>query len=267
LATLPAVWLSRRLGRRGAYQYGAGVGLLAGVLAAYAIQQASFALFMLATAMCGIYQAFVVSYRFGAADHASPAFRPTAIAWVLAGGVAAAFVGPQLVIHTKDLMPPFVFSASYLGQAAFAGISIFALMLFRNAPPALPGADDRPARTLGEILQSRRLKLAIGISAIAQALMNFLMTAAPLAMIGCLHTTTDATLAIQWHIVGMLLPGFSPATSFRNSASIVSLPSGYCCWPCAVLWRSLESPSPISTPRSFCWAWGGISPSSVLPLW
>jgi MFS family permease len=127
---------------------------------------------------------------------------------VLAGGVAAAFVGPQLVIHTKDLMPPFLFSASYLGQAVVAGLSILVLMLFRNAPPAEPGADNRPARPLREILQSRRLKLAIGISAIAQALMNFLMTATPLAMIGCFHTTTDATLAIQWHIVGMFLPGF-----------------------------------------------------------
>jgi MFS family permease len=208
LASLPAAWLARTLGRRGAYQYGAGIGLVAGILAAYAIQQSSFVLFMLATALCGVYQAFVVSYRFGATDHASPAFRPTAIAWVLAGGVAAAFVGPQLVIHTKDLMPPFLFSASYLGQAAVAGLSILVLLMFRNAPSAQTGGDDRPPRRLREILQSRRLKLAIGVSAIAQALMNFLMTATPLAMIGCFHTTTDATLAIQWHIVGMFLPGF-----------------------------------------------------------
>ena len=38
--------------------------------------------------------------------------------------------------------------------------------------------------------------------------MNLIMTATPLAMIGCFHSTTDATLAIQWHIVGMFLPGF-----------------------------------------------------------
>lgn len=207
LATMPAAWLLRRAGRRAAYQYGAAIGLIAGLLAAYAIQQGSFALFMVATAMCGVYQAFVVNYRFGATDNASPTFRPRAIAWVLAGGVAAAFVGPQLVIHTKDMLPPFTFMASYIGQALVAGLSIAVLLFFRNAP-APPVGSQEPARPLREILKSRRLKLAIGISAIAQALMNFIMTATPLAMIGCFHTTTDATLAIQWHIVGMFLPGF-----------------------------------------------------------
>ncbi len=204
---MPAAWLLRTLGRRAAYQYGAAMGVMAGLLAAYAVREGSFALFMLATALCGCYQAFVVNYRFGATDNASPAFRPRAIAWVLAGGIAAAFVGPQLVIHTKDMLPPFTFMASYIGQAAVAGLSIALLFLFRNAPVP-PAGSQEPARPLREILKSRRLKLAIGISAIAQALMNFIMTATPLAMIGCFHTTTDATLAIQWHIVGMFLPGF-----------------------------------------------------------
>jgi MFS family permease len=97
--------------------------------------------------------------------------------------------------------------ASYIGQALVAGLSIGVLLFFRNAP-APPVGSQEPARPLREILKSRRLKLAIGVSAIAQALMNFIMTATPLAMIGCFHTTTDATLAIQWHIVGMFLPGF-----------------------------------------------------------
>ena len=211
IATMPAAWLIRTFGRRTAYQYGAGFGLVAGLLGAYAVREGSFALFMLATTLCGIYQAFVVNYRFGATDNASPAFRPKAIAWVLAGGLAAAFVGPQLVIHTKDITPPFTFMASYIGQAVIAALCILALMLFRNAPAPAPNLAE-PARPLREILKSKRLKIAIGISAIAQALMNFLMTATPLAMIGCFHTTTDATLAIQWHIVGMFLPGFFTGT-------------------------------------------------------
>ncbi|CAN1514120.1 ProP Permeases of the major facilitator superfamily [Rhabdaerophilaceae bacterium] len=207
LATMPAAWLIRTVGRKTAYQYGAGFGLLAGLLAAYAIREGSFVTFMMATALCGIYQAFVVNYRFGATDNASPAFRPKAIAWVLAGGVAAAFVGPQLVIFTKDISPPFTFMASYIGQALIAGLSILALFLFRNAPMPAPNLAE-PARPLREILKSTRLRLAIGLGAISQALMNFIMTATPLAMIGCNHTVSEATLAIQWHIVGMFLPGF-----------------------------------------------------------
>lgn len=207
LATMPAAWLMRRLGRRAAYQFGSAVGVMAGLLAAIAIRDGAFALFMFATAMCGIYHAFVQSYRFGATDTASPALRPKVVSWVLAGGVASAFIGPQLVIHTKDLTPPHLFMASFVGQALVAGIAMIALSLFRN-PPLLDQSGMAPARPLREILKSRRLVVAIACGAIAQALMNLIMTATPLAMIGCLHTTTDATLAIQWHIVGMFLPGF-----------------------------------------------------------
>ena len=206
LTTLPAAALMRRFGRRAAYQIGAGLGIVAGLLAALAIVNGSFGLFMVATAMCGMYQAFVMGYRFGATDQASPAFRPKAISWVLLGGVAAAFIGPQLVIFTQDLSPPFTFMLSYVGQAVVAALAIGVLMMFRNSPVVSPDSH-APARPMREILKSKRLVVAITCGAIAQAMMNLIMTAAPLAMIGCFHSTTDAALAIQWHIVGMFLPG------------------------------------------------------------
>lgn len=205
-ATMPASALMRHFGRRLAYQIGAGIGVLAGLLAAWAIYRGDFWLFMAATAMCGVYQAFVMSYRFGATDQASPAFRPKAISWVLLGGVAAAFIGPQLVIATKDITPPFTFLASYIGQAMVAGVSILTLFAFRAGPaPVL--ATVQTARPLRVILRSKRLVVAILCGAITQALMNFIMTASPLAMVGCAHSITDATLAIQWHIISMFLPG------------------------------------------------------------
>jgi MFS family permease len=207
LATMPAAWLMRRLGRRMAYQIGSAIGVMAGLLAAISIRDGAFIAFMFATTLCGVYHAFVQSYRFGATDTASPALRPKVVSWVLAGGVASAFIGPQLVIHTKDITPPHLFMASYVGQAMVAAIAMLALSLFRNPPP-LDQTGMAPARPLREILKSRRLVVAIACGAIAQALMNLIMTATPLAMIGCFHSTTDATLAIQWHIVGMFLPGF-----------------------------------------------------------
>lgn len=207
LATMPAAALARRYGRRIAYQFGTSFGIIAGLLAALAIRDGSFALFIAATTLCGAYQAFVISYRFGAADIASPAFRPRAISYVLLGGLASAFVGPQLVIYTQNLTPPYTFMSSYLVQSLVAALALVALMGFRGGPH-VASATDVPARPLREILRSRRLKLAIACGAIAQALMNLLMTAAPLAMIGCSLTSTDAAIGIQWHIVGMFLPGF-----------------------------------------------------------
>lgn len=208
LATLPAAWLMRRLGRRDAYRIGAGFGALAGLIAAYAVREAGFALFLLATALCGVYQAFVMSYRFGAMDGASPAFRPKAISWVLLGGLVSAVVGPQMVIFTKDLMPPFTFLASYLAQGAVAALAIVVLGFTRFAPlpvHSLAGEEMRPLRV---IFASTRLRVAVLCGATAQALMNLIMTASPLAMIGCALSEGDAAMAIQWHIVAMYLPGF-----------------------------------------------------------
>lgn len=208
LATLPAAWLMRKLGRRDAYRFGAGLGVVAGLLAAWAVKDAHFWAFMAAAALCGGYQAFVVSYRFGATDNASPALRPKLISFVTLGGLAAAFVGPQLVIHTKDLMPPYTFLVSYVGQAAVAALAILVLGTFRNPPAAMESGPTGEARPMREVFRAPRLRVAVVCGAIAQALMNLIMTATPLAMIGCDHTTTDATLAIQWHIIGMFAPGF-----------------------------------------------------------
>lgn len=206
--TVPAAWLMRVMGRRDAYRIGCAFGVIAGLLAAWSVREALFWPFMLATTLCGAYQAFVISYRFGAADSASPAFRPKAISWVMIGGLASSIIGPQMVILTKDLSPPYTFLPSYLAQSAVAAIAILALS-FLKAPP-LPPADHvaEAARPLKEIFRSGRLRVAVVCGAIAQALMNLIMTASPLAMIGCDHTTTDAANAIQWHIVGMYLPGF-----------------------------------------------------------
>lgn len=207
-ATMPAAWLMRKLGRKPAYQIGAGIGVLAGILAAWSVQMALFWPFMAATALCGAYQAFVVSYRFGATDHASPILRPRVISYVVLGGLASAVVGPQLVIHTKDLMPPYTFLPSYIGQAVVAALAIVVLGALRFPPLPESRNADETARPMAEIFRSVRLRVAVTCGAIAQAMMNLIMTATPLAMIGCAHSTTDSTLAIQWHIVGMFLPGF-----------------------------------------------------------
>lgn len=207
-ATLPAAWLMKAIGRRDAYRIGAAIGVVAGLMAAWAVRDALFWVFMFSAALCGAYQAFVVSYRFGATDHASPALRPRLISLVTLGGLAAAFIGPQLVIHTKDIAPPYTFMPSYIGQAVVAALAILVLGALRFPPEAGAAANAEPARPLGEIFRSPRLRVAVFCGAVAQALMNFIMTATPLAMIGCAHTTTDATLAIQWHIIGMFAPGF-----------------------------------------------------------
>src|SRR3981189_2549276 len=111
--TLPTGAISRAYGRRVAFIIGTGCGVLTGLLGAFAILRGSVVLFCCATFLGGLYGAVSQSYRFAAADGASAAYRPKAVSWVMAGGVFAGVLGPQLVQWTMDLWPPYLFAASF----------------------------------------------------------------------------------------------------------------------------------------------------------
>jgi MFS family permease len=205
--TLPMGFIAKRYGRRTAYATGAACGTVAGLIGYTAIMQGSFWLYLVATFCGGLYAASHMSYRFGAADTASAEFKPKAVAWVMAGGLFAAILGPQLVIYTKDLTPPFLFAASYLGQASFALLAgIILVSLFRA--PALHNRASEGGRPIAEIARQPRFIVAVVIGVASYALMNLMMTSAPLAMVDCGLSVSDATLGIQWHVLAMYAPSF-----------------------------------------------------------
>ena len=205
--TLPMGALARRLGRRNAMQIGTVCGVLTGLICCVAVLEGSFLLFNVGAVFSGFYASAHQSYRFAAADTASDAFRPKAIAWVLFGGVLAGVVGAQLVIGTKDLWPPYLFAATYIGQSALALISAGVLMLVKipKPPPRSVVGDGRP---LSEIAKQPRFIVAVICGVASYSMMNLVMTSAPLAMVMCNHSVTDATLGLQWHVLGMYAPSF-----------------------------------------------------------
>jgi predicted MFS family arabinose efflux permease len=211
MGTLPMGALARRLGRRNALQIGSACGALTGLICCVAVLQGSFLLFNVGAVFSGFYAAAHQSYRFAAADTASEAFRPKAITWVLLGGIFASFVGAQLVIGTQDLWPPYLFAASYIGQAVLALIAGAVLTLLRipKPPPRSEVGDGRP---LSEIARQPRFLVAVVCGVASFAMMNMIMTAAPLAMVMCNHSVTDATLGLQWHVLGMYAPSFVTGT-------------------------------------------------------
>ncbi len=204
--TLPVGALARRFGRRFALQTGSVFGVLSGLISYSAVMNGQFWLLLVGTFCGGLYAAAHQSYRFAAADTASEAFRPKVVSWVLAGGVFAAVIGPQLVIFTKDLLAPHMFAASYLGQSACALIAALVLM-FVKMPPLVVTRVENP-RPLAEIVRAPRFIVAVACGMASYAMMNMLMTSAPLAMVGCGHSVTDATLGIQWHVLAMYAPSF-----------------------------------------------------------
>ncbi len=204
--TYPAAILMRRLGRRVSFMIGTLFGALMGIGAAAGVYFSSLALFCAATFCAGCYQAFANAYRFAAADTATPDFRPKAISWVLTGGMFAAILGPQMVIWTKDWLNPYLFMASYLCQAAIAIVALFVVSRFIDAPA--PTEVSGPTRPLREIIRQPRFLVAVACGTASQGLMNMVMTSAPLAMVMCDHTITNAQLGIQWHVLAMYAPSF-----------------------------------------------------------
>ncbi len=204
--TLPAGRIARRYGRRTAFLAGTGSGVLVGLLAALAVVLSSFWLFCAATFFGGAYAAVVLSFRFAAADCVAPARRPRALSAVMAGGVFAGIIGPQLVSHTMSLWPAHVFAATFLAQAAVAALSAVVLVGVRLPGPTQ--ADLSGGRKLSEIARQPRFVTAVLCGVVSYLLMNFLMTAAPLAMHLCGFTQDDANLGLQWHVIAMYAPSF-----------------------------------------------------------
>jgi MFS family permease len=208
LGTVPAAFIMRRHSRRSGYLLGASIGLMSGLVATLGIVAATFALFCLGTFLAGFYGSFVQSYRFAATDAAPADFRAKAISRVMIGGLVAGVIGPQLVIWTRDAFAGVPLAGSFLSQAALALLALPLLALLRTPKVVAASAAAGPGRPLREIVSTPRFMLGAATGLVSYGLMSFVMTAAPIAMIGCGHTIGEAALGIQWHILAMFGPSF-----------------------------------------------------------
>jgi MFS family permease len=204
--TLPAGSIAQRYGRRAAFLAGTGCGVLTGLLSALAVLLDSFWLFCAAAFLGGAYAAVVLSFRFAAADCVPPERRARALSAVMAGGVFSGVIGPQLVTYTMDLWQPYLFAGTFLAQAAVAAIS--ALVLLGVRLPAPSAAEVAGGRPLKAIVYQFRFLTAVMCGVVSYMLMNFLMTAAPLAMHLCGISTKMSDLGLQWHVIAMYAPSF-----------------------------------------------------------
>lgn len=206
LASLPAAMLMRRLGRRVGFLMGASLGVVGSAVAGYGLWQDSFALFVLGHLLLGSYQGFANYYRFAAAEAVDAAHTTRAISWVVAGGIVAAFLGPQLGEWGRDWIVSGPFVGSYLAQAALSVLALGLLSQARLKPVAVATAG--AARSVRELLSQPLLLVSIFGAAVGYSVMIMVMTATPLAMLGCGLPGESVTPVIQWHVVGMFAPSF-----------------------------------------------------------
>ncbi|WP_226806882.1 MFS transporter [Candidatus Vallotia cooleyia] len=205
-SSLPAGAIVQRWGRREAFMLGAGFGVLAGLLAAWAVMLGVFWLFCLATFFAGAYAAVVLSFRFAAADCVPPDQRARALSFVMAGGVLSGVIGPQLVTLTMDLWTPHPFAVTFLAQAVMGILSACSLKGVYLPKPTK--TEDNSARPIILILRQPRFVTAVICAVVSYFLMNFLMTSAPFAMQMCGLSQASSNLGIQWHVIAMYAPSF-----------------------------------------------------------
>ena len=206
LSTVPASLLMRMTGRRLGLIAGAGVGVVASLLCAYAVVQRSFLLFCCGSMLFGTATAFTVQYRFVAAESVARERASRAISYVLLGGLGSALLGPQAAMAARA----WVAEHDYAGSFLVVGLlyMLGAIVLCRlHAPESKVAPTAGNAPTARELIGEPMLRKAVLAGAIAFGVMSFIMTAAPVSMHAIHHHSVEATTwTIQSHILAMYLP-------------------------------------------------------------
>ncbi len=198
-----------RWGRRTGFLLGAAAGALGGALAAQAIIERSFVMLLAGALATGVYFAAHNFYRFAAADMASRAFRGKAIAWVMAGGLVSAVLGPELVVWFRDWLEPIPYAGAYRAMIVLNILGVIPLLFLDIPRPARRPKGERAGRPWREILAEPRVIVAMLCAMVAYALMNLVMTSTPLAMVACGFVTDDAAGVVRVHVLAMYLPSFA----------------------------------------------------------
>ncbi|MFO1188679.1 MAG: MFS transporter [Alphaproteobacteria bacterium] len=207
LAAFPSSMAMKRLGRKVGFIGACLIGTAGASVCAWAIIVNSFWLFCAGIVGLGIFNGAALFYRFAAAESATPDFRGKAISLVLAGGVVAGVLGPELAKWSKDWFLPYAFAGVYVAIAVNAILSVPLLYSTDLPRPTIEEWRER-GRPLLVIARDARFLVAVLLGVAAYAIMALLMTVTPLAMVACGQSFENAAFVVQWHVVGMYGPAF-----------------------------------------------------------
>lgn len=207
LTTYPAAILMGRVGRRAGFSLGASIGIFGAIVSFIAIWIQSFTLLCIGGMMQGSAAAFAWHYRFAATDVASAEFKAKALSLVMAGGVFAGVAGPQIAKWTVNWLDPVIFAGVYVMTGIIAALMLM-LMQFIQIPVPAKTEQGRGGRPLGEIIRQPKFIAAASSSMFGYAVMTLVMSATPLAMLGCGYGFNDSATVIQVHVLAMFLPSF-----------------------------------------------------------
>lgn len=211
LTTIPAALLMERIGRKAGFMLATVFGISGATLAALAIASHQFWWFMAGSVLLGVFNGFGNYYRFAAADAVDDRHKSRAIGYVMAGGVVAAFIGPNLARWSKDLIDAAPFAGGYAALVVVYFLALVALSVLRL--PAQSRAAKRSAgvssgRPLRALVAQPKFVVALICATFGYGVMSLVMTATPLAMHQHAYAFEDTSFVIQWHVFGMFAPSF-----------------------------------------------------------
>ncbi|WP_032554134.1 MFS transporter [Vibrio splendidus] len=224
-ATIPASLISGKLGRKRGFSIGNLVGITGASLATYALLQQNFYLFCFATFLLGIGIGFGTLYRFAAIEVCDENARHRAISISMAGGVLAAVLGPNLAIMSQQWSQDGLYIGAF---ASLIGLNILALVILQTIQfPKVSFSNQTPkSDPFSAIVKAPNFVGAVFAAMVAYAVMNILMTATPLAMIGCGFDFTKAAGVIEWHVLGMFVPAFFTGSLIEKFGSRMMILAG-----------------------------------------
>ena len=209
LTSIPAAWLMHRIGRKHGFMLATLFGVCGGSLATWSIIEGHFWGFVAAASLTGIYNGFGNYYRFAAADTVAAPQKGRAISFIMAGGVIAAFLGPNLANISRDWISSAEFAGSYAAIILLYLLTTTALSFLKLPREADDQADTGPIpRRIQEIARQPKFIIALICGTLGYGIMSLIMTATPLAMDHHAHHFDDTSFVIQWHVLGMFAPSF-----------------------------------------------------------
>lgn len=225
VCSIPASMLMARIGRKYSFILAAVIGLVGSICALVAVFEKIFWLFCLATFCFGSFTAFANYYRFTAVEVVPPEKKNLAISYVMAGGVIAAFIGPNLANWSQH-----IFDQSQFAGAFVVLILVYILSMITVASSKLPPPPVREkkygGRALSQIMRQPVFIVAVLCEMLGYGTMNLVMTSTPLAMHGHHHALSDTAFVIQWHVVAMFAPSFFTGHLINRFGIVAVLTTG-----------------------------------------
>jgi MFS family permease len=204
-ASLVAGYVFPRLGRRGGFWVGCAIMMCGSLTFALGVYLRNFPLYCLGAIPAGLGFGISQHLRFAAAEVADSHAKARAISLVLAGGVVAAIVGPEMVKRTNAVIPDYIFLATYLYLPILPIITAI-LLSFVQVPPAQKKTGIAvPFRT---IFARPNFIAAVVSSLVGYGTMNLVMASTPLQMLLCGFGVGASADVIRTHSIAMFLPGF-----------------------------------------------------------